>query len=126
MKSFIEEFKKFAIKGNVIDLAVAVVIGAAFTSIVNSLVNDIITPLMGVILGGIDFSMLSFTLGDSVIKYGVFIQSVVSFLIVSFVMFLLVKFINHMKSDAETVVVKAKEPSDEAKLLMEIRDLLSK
>ena len=83
MKSFIEEFKTFAVKGNVVDLAVAVVIGGAFGKIVTSLVNNIITPLIGVVLGGIDFSSMSVHIGDAEITYGVFIQSVIDFLIVS-------------------------------------------
>jgi len=127
MKQFIEEFKAFAIKGNVIDLAVAVVIGTAFTAIVNSLVNNVFMPTMGVLMGGVDFSGLSLTIGDSVIGYGVFIQSVVNFVIIAIVVFVAVKFMNQLKRNEETVVpAKAKEPSDEVKLLIEIRDALQK
>lgn len=127
MKQFIEEFKAFAIKGNVIDLAVAVVIGTAFTAIVNSLVNNVFMPTMGVLMGGVDFSGLALTIGDSVIGYGVFIQSVVNFVIIAMVVFVAVKFMNQLKRNEESVVpATPKEPSDEVKLLMEIRDALQK
>ena len=94
MKSFISEFKAFAMKGNVIDLAVAVVIGAAFGKIVSSLVANIITPIIGLLMGGVDFSGLSYTIGDAVVTYGVFIQSIIDFLIVALVIFMVVKGIN--------------------------------
>lgn len=128
MKGFIEEFKAFAMKGNVIDLAVAVVIGAAFGKIVSSLVDNIIMPLVGVLLGGIDFSGLATEVGDASITYGVFLQSVVDFVIVAFVIFLVVKGINKAQSmgKEETPAEEEKpaEPSDEVKLLREIRDSL--
>ena len=126
MKSFIEEFKAFAVKGNVIDLAVAVVIGAAFGKIVSSLVDNIIMPLVGVLLGGINFSTMMVMVGDASITYGVFIQSVVDFLIVAFVIFLVVKAINRASEFAATeepaTEEKPTEPSEEVKLLREIRD----
>jgi len=87
MKIFIEEFKAFAMKGNVIELAVAVVIGTAFGKIVSSLVTNIITPFLGILLGGIDFSNLQLIVGDTAITYGVFIQSIVDFVIISLVIF---------------------------------------
>lgn len=125
MKSFIEEFKAFAMKGNVIDLAVAVVIGAAFGKIVASLVDNIIMPLVGLLMGGVDFSGLSYVLGDAVVTYGVFVQSIVDFIIVAFVIFMVVKAL----SKAQASVVKKEEaapagPSEEVKLLTEIRDSL--
>ncbi|MCA9359256.1 large-conductance mechanosensitive channel protein MscL [Candidatus Kaiserbacteria bacterium] len=127
MKGFIAEFKAFAMKGNVIDLAVAVVIGAAFGKIVSSLVTNIITPVIGLIMGGIDFSGLSYEMGDTTITYGVFIQSVIDFMIVALVIFMVVKAINKAQDvldgdDEEEEVKKPAEPSEEVKLLREIRD----
>jgi large conductance mechanosensitive channel len=128
MKSFIEEFKTFAVKGNVMDLAVAVVIGGAFGKIVSSLVTNIITPFMGVILGGIDFTNLSFTLRDESVTYGVFIQSVVDFIVIALVIFLVIKAINRFqtKEEAKPKSEKLVKPSKEVVLLEEIRDLLKK
>ena len=97
MKGFVEEFKAFAMKGNVIDLAVAVVIGAAFGKIVSSLVDNIITPLIGSLMGGVDFSGLTATVGEAVFTYGAFIQSIIDFLIVALVIFMVVKGINKAK-----------------------------
>lgn len=124
MKSFIEEFKAFAMKGNVVDLAVAVVIGAAFGKIVSSLVDNIITPVMGLILGGIDFSGLAYVVGDAEITYGVFIQSIVDFLIVALVIFLAIKALNRLqrKENEKPEEEKIKEPSEDILLLREIRD----
>ena len=125
MNKTIEEFKAFAIKGNVVDLAVAVVIGAAFGKIVSSLVDSIIMPLIGVLLGGIDFSTMGFKIGDAQIGYGVFIQSMVDFAIVAFVIFMVVKGINHMKGPKEEKVPEAPKPTPEDVLLLrEIRDAL--
>ncbi|MGG5252269.1 large conductance mechanosensitive channel protein MscL [Neobacillus sp. SM06] len=114
------EFKKFAIKGNVIDLAVGVIIGGAFGKIVSSLVKDVLMPLIGLLMGGIDFTKLAFKVGDEQLQYGLFIQSVVDFFIISFSIFLFVKGINHFKSKEEE---KAKMDRTE-ELLAEIRDLL--
>ena len=126
MKNFIEEFKKFAVKGNVVDLAVAVVIGAAFGKIVSSLVNNIVTPLIGLVMGGVDFSGLSYTIGDAEVTYGVFIQSIIDFVIVALVIFLVVKAINKAEEvfDEEEPAKEEKpvEPTEEVKLLREIRD----
>jgi large conductance mechanosensitive channel len=119
-----KEFRDFINRGNVIDLAVAVILGAAFTAIVNSLVNDIIMPLIGVLLGGIDFSTLSVTIGSAVIAYGAFIQAVINFLIIAFVVFLIVKAINQMQKPKSEAPTAPPEPSDEIKLLTEIRDTL--
>lgn len=128
MRGFIDEFKAFAMKGNVIDLAVAVVIGAAFGKIVSSLVDNIITPLIGLILGGINFSGLGYTVGGSVISYGMFIQAVIDFLIVALVIFVVVKAINKAQSLGQEEKVaepeKVPQPTEEVKLLREIRDSL--
>ena len=129
MKSFISEFKAFAMKGNVIDLAVAVVIGAAFGKIVSSLVDNIITPLIGLIMGGVNFSSLSYTVGDAVVTYGVFLQSILDFVIVALVIFMVIKGINKAQDvvdGEEEAPAKDKpvEPSEEVKLLREIRDNL--
>ena len=119
-------FKKFISRGNVIDMAVGVIIGGAFGKIVTSLVNDIIMPLIGLALGKIDFASLMFKIGDAEIKYGVFIQTVVDFLIVAFCIFVVIQiFEKFKKKEAE----KPEEPpaivkSDEVILLEEIRDLL--
>lgn len=118
----LREFRDFINRGNVIDLAVAVILGAAFTAIVNSLVNDIIMPIIGAILGGIDFTSLAITVGDAQITYGNFIQAVVNFLIVAFIIFLIVRSINRMKKPAPPAAPPA--PTKEEVLLTEIRDLL--
>ena len=134
MKKFFGEFKAFIARGDVLSMAIGIIIGSTFTAIVNSLVKDIITPLIGVILGGIDFSGMSVTIGESVILFGSFIQAIINFLLTAFVLFLVVKAVNAMKAAAEK---KAKE-EEEAKpaapaptpadlvLLTEIRDLLKK
>ncbi len=119
----LSEFKKFILRGNVIDLAVAVVIAVAFGAIVTSLVNDIIMPLVGIVLGGLDFAALSATVGSAVVAYGKFIQAIVNFLIVGFVIFLVVKAIN--KASGPKKVETAAPPADVV-LLTEIRDLLKK
>ncbi len=127
MKSFLDQFKAFAMKGNVIDLAVAVVIGAAFGKIVSSLVEDIVMPIIGLFLGGVDFSGLSYTLGSAVVSYGVFIQSVVDFVIVALAIFMVVRGINKAQEKVAKpveVTEAPKEPSEEVKLLTEIRDSL--
>ncbi len=127
MDGFVKEFKAFAMKGNVIDLAVAVVIGVAFGKIVSSLVDNIITPFIGLLLRGVDFSALSYTVGDATMTYGMFIQSIVDFLIVALVIFLVIKAINKAKGPAEEEApAKPVEPSEEVKLLREIRDSLKR
>ncbi|MCO6452147.1 MAG: large-conductance mechanosensitive channel protein MscL [Caldilineales bacterium] len=117
-----KEFRDFLQRGNVIDLAVAVIIGAAFGAIVTSLVNDIIMPIIGVILGGVDFASLSITVGQAVILYGNFIQAIVNFIIIAFVIFLIVRSYNKMKEKEEAAPPPG--PSAEEKLLTEIRDIL--
>lgn len=129
IKKNIEEFKKFIARGNVIDLAVGVIIGGAFSSIVTSLVNNILTPILGLVLGGADFSNLAITFKDTSIEYGAFIQSVIDFLIVAICIFALVKFINklmHLKKKDEEKKAEAPKKSEEVLLLEEIRDLLKK
>lgn len=130
MKGFIEEFKAFAMKGNVIDLAVAVVIGAAFGKIVSSLVDNIITPLIGLLMGGVDLTGYAYTMDDAIITYGVFLQAVIDFVIVAFVIFLVVKAINKAqemgKKEEAPAEEKPAEPSEEVKLLREIRDSLKR
>lgn len=97
----LKEFKEFALKGNIVDLAIGVIIGGAFQSIVNSLVNDIIMPLINIVTGKMDFSDLSFTLGNSVVKYGSFISAIVNFLIVAFTLFFVIKYINRVNRKIE-------------------------
>lgn len=120
----LKEFKTFALRGNVLDLAIGVIIGAAFGSIVSSLVNDIITPLIGLLLGGINFSGLQATVGDAVITYGVFLQSVIDFLITAFAIFMFIRLINRFKHKEEEKAEEPPAPSKEEELLSEIRDLL--
>lgn len=124
MKNFIAEFKTFALRGNVLDLAVGVVIGAAFGKIVSSLVDNIIMPLVGLILGGLDFSKLSFTVGDAVIKYGAFIQSIVDFVIIAFAIFLFIKLINTFSRKKAEEPEPEPEPTMSEQYLEEIRNLL--
>ena len=127
----LEEFKKFISKGNVVDLAVGVIVGGAFSTIVTSLVNDVIMPLLGIIIGGIDFTGLVLKVGDAQIKYGAFIQNVINFLIVSFCIFMVVKFMNKLstlkkkeeKKEEEKPVEKV---SEEILLLREISASLKK
>lgn len=117
-----QEFKKFALKGNVIDLAVAVIIGAAFGKIVKSLVDDIIMPLLGILLGGISFTNLKVTVGDAVITYGVFLQNVVDFFLIALVIFFIIRLYKKMERKEE---IKAEVKVDQTEeLLKEIRDLL--
>lgn len=124
----IKEFKEFISRGNVVDLAVGVIIGGAFSTIVSSLVNDILMPIIGTILGGVDFSNLALTIGEAKIMYGRFIQNVLDFLIIAFCVFLFVKFINelarigHKKDTTKKTTPKKEE--NELTILKEIRDAL--
>lgn len=120
------EFKTFISRGNVVDMAVGVIIGGAFGKIVTSLVNDVLMPVIGVFLGGLDFSDLSIKVGDATIKYGSFIQTIVDFLIVAFCIFMIVKLFESFKKKKEEDTEEAPKKSDEALLLEEIRDLLKK
>jgi large conductance mechanosensitive channel len=117
------EFKQFALKGNVLDLAIGVIIGGAFGKIVTSLVQDVLMPLIGLLLGGVKFTNLSIKFGNEALKYGLFLQSVVDFFIISFSIFLFVKLINRFKRKEEKKEEITKTETQEA-LLMEIRDLL--
>lgn len=125
MKTFVEDFKKFAMKGNVVDLAVAVIIGAAFGKIVSSLVDNIVMPLIGVLIGGVDFSGLAVEVGDATVMYGVFVQSVIDFLIIALVIFIAIRALSKLEQKEEAPAEpKPVEPSEEVKLLREIRDNL--
>lgn len=127
MQNFITEFKAFAVRGNVVDLALAVIIGGAFGKIVSSLVDNIVMPFVGIFLGGINFSGLSFTFGSVVIKYGVFIQSMIDFVIIALVIFLGIKMINRLiQHEEENAEAQPVPISEEIQLLTEIRDLLKK
>jgi large conductance mechanosensitive channel len=134
----VQEFKQFAMKGNVVDMAVGIIIGAAFGKIVSSLVNDVIMPPLGLLIGGVDFTELKITLKEAVadqagnaanavtLNYGTFIQTAFDFLIVAFAIFLMIKAMNNLKKKEETAPATPPEPTREEKLLTEIRDLLKK
>ncbi|MCB1588359.1 MAG: large-conductance mechanosensitive channel protein MscL [Xanthomonadales bacterium] len=137
--SFMSEFKEFAMRGNVVDLAVGVVIGAAFGKIVSSLVDGIIMPVIGLLVGGVDFSELKLVLKDAVLaadgsvaeaavtlNYGAFAQTILDFIIIAFAIFLVIKAMNSAKRKEEAAPAAPPEPSEEVKLLTEIRDQLRK
>ena len=126
MKKIFKEFKTFIERGNVIDLAVGVVIGSAFGKIVSSLVDDIIMPLIGIIIGGLDFSNLFIKVGDAKIMYGSFINNVIDFLIIAICIFIFVKLMNKFMKKKEEEKPAPPVKSDEVKLLEEIRDLMKK
>lgn len=137
MKNFFDEFKKFISRGNVVDMAVGVIVGSAFTAIVNSLVKDVITPVISVITGGVDFTQMKYVItpateeiAEVAVCYGNFIQAVINFLIIAFVVFCMVKLINGMRAKLEKQQEEAPAappaPSEEVVLLSEIRDLLKK
>ena len=137
-KGIVSEFKEFITRGNVMDMAVGIIIGGAFTAIVQSLVNDLLMPVIGALFGGIDFTTLKYVvraadeaagIEEAAIKYGSFIQAIVNFLLIAIVIFLLVKGINKMrrkKEEPAPAPAAPPEPSDEVKLLTEIRDALKK
>ena len=129
----VDEFKAFVMRGNVVDMAVGVIIGAAFGKIVTSLVNDIFMPIIGMILGNVDFTSLEIKLGEPVegaeqaaIKYGMFIQEIVNFLIIALCIFMVIKLINKAKKKKDEEPAPAPEPTKEEVLLTEIRDALNK
>ena len=131
--SFVSEFKNFAMKGNVVDMAVGIIIGAAFGKIVASLVKDVIMPPIGVLVGGVNFSELAYIIQEAqgeaaavAINYGLFIQTVVDFLIVAFAIFMAVKVMNSLKKKEEAAPDAPAKPSNEVVLLTEIRDLLKR
>jgi len=121
--SMLQEFKSFAMKGNVVDLAVGVIIGAAFGKIVASLVEDVIMPLVGTLIGGVNFSGLAFSVGSATLKYGKFLQTCLDFLIIAWAIFIAVKLINRLRK--EEPAAPAAPPKQEG-LLEEIRDILKK
>lgn len=123
MRSFIKEFKEFITKGNMMAMAVGVIIGGAFKAIIDSLVADVFGPIIGLFLGGKDFSTMSFGIGDAQIMYGNFIQAIITFLITALVVFILMRQYNRMQKPEPEA---DPEPSDEVKLLTEIRDSLKK
>ncbi len=126
----LNEFKAFAMRGNVVDMAVGIVIGSAFGKIVSSLVSDVIMPPIGMIMGGVDFSNLAIALGEgeeaASINYGVFINTVLDFIIIAFAIFMVIKGINSLKKKEEEKPAEPPKPSAEETLLTEIRDLLAK
>jgi large conductance mechanosensitive channel len=129
----LKEFKEFAMRGNVLDMAIGIIVGAAFGRIVSSLVNDVLMPPLGILLGGMDFSKLAITLkeaaGDAAavqLKYGMFIQQIIDFLIVAMAIFLVVKAMNTMKRKQEEAPAAPPAPPRQEVLLEEIRDLLKK
>lgn len=124
--SFLKEFKEFAMRGNVMDMAVGVIIGGAFGKIVSSLVDDVIMPVIGVLTGGVDFSKLSLMVGDAEVKYGMFIQNIIDFLIIAICIFSMIKVMNSISAKKKEEPAAPAEPSNEEKLLSEIRDLLKK
>lgn len=129
MKAFIREFKEFIARGNVMTIAVGIIIGSAFTAIVTSLNQDIITPLLGLVLGQINFAGLSFTVGNATVTYGNFIQAVITFLITALVLFLMVKAFNKLTKKRTAKEEEKEEPAsvpEDIRLLTEIRDLLKK
>ena len=132
MKGFMKEFKEFISKGDVMSMAVGIIIGGAFMAIVTSVVEDIIGPLIGLVIGGLDFSTLSLGVGDAQIMFGNFIQAVINFLITALVLFLIIKSFNKMKEEADKLKKKeeeeaaAEDPAEEILLLREIRDSLKK
>jgi large conductance mechanosensitive channel len=126
----LKEFKEFAMRGNVVDMAVGIIIGAAFGKIVSSFVSDVIMPPIGMLMGGVDFSDLAYALGEgadaATINYGVFINTVLDFVIVAFAIFMVIKGMNAMKKKEEEKPAEPPKPSKEEVLLTEIRDLLAK
>ena len=124
----LKEFKKFISKGNVVDLAVGVIIGGAFGKIVSSLVNDILMPIIGILIGGIDFSSLSIKVGSAKITYGMFIQNIIDFLIIAFCVFIFVKIVNKISNLAkkEEKAEEEKVTETELSVLKEIREELKK
>lgn len=123
MKRYISEFKAFALKGNVMDLAIGVIIGAAFGKIIDSVVTDIVMPLLGIVIGGLDFTTFSFGINSANVMYGNFLQAVFNLLVVAAALFVIIKAINRMKKEKPAAAEPAIIPQDIA-LLTEIRDLL--
>jgi len=121
-----KEFKEFAMKGNVMDLAIGVIIGGAFGKIVGSLVDNILMPIVGILMQGVNFATLSLKIGEAEIKYGMFIGAIIDFVIIALVMFMIIKAMNNMKRKEEAAPSAPPAPTKEQQLLAEIRDLLKK
>lgn len=121
-----KEFKAFAMKGNVMDLAVGVIIGAAFGKIVGSLVDNILMPIVGILLQGVNFAALTIKVGDAEIKYGLFIGAIIDFIIIALVLFMIIKAMNNLKKKEEAAPAAPAGPTMDQQLLAEIRDLLKK
>lgn len=138
MKNFFQEFKTFAMRGNVMDMAVGIILGGAFGKIISSLVGDLIMPLVGLLIGGVNFTDLKINLKDATvdnlghaipavtINYGTFLQTTFDFIVIAFCIFLMVKALNRLSHKKEEAPVTPPQPSEEVKLLGEIRDLLNK
>lgn len=127
MKNFIKEFKEFIAKGNAMTMAIGIIIGGAFTAIVNSLVNDIFMPLLGIVLGGVNFKGITLTVGHATLFVGNFIQAIITFILIALVIFLMVRSFNKMKkkqADDEAKAEEVAEPSHQEKLLEEILEVL--
>jgi large conductance mechanosensitive channel len=124
--SIVKEFREFAVKGNVMDLAVGVIIGAAFGKIVSSLVEDVAMPAIGAVVGGLDFSGLAIKIGAATLKYGKFLQTCLDFLIIAWAIFLLIKLVNRIKREEAAPAPAPAAPPRQEVLLEEIRDLLKK
>ena len=125
-KGFFGEFKEFISRGNVMDMAVGIIIGGAFTAIVSSLVEDIISPVIGMICGGIDFSAMAITVGSAELLIGKFIMAIINFLLVALVLFCIIRAINKLKKKEEEAPAEEPAPDEQTVLLTEIRDLLKK
>lgn len=127
MKKFFEEFKAFISKGDVVSMAVGLMVGSAFTAIITALNTNVLTPLLGILMGGINFADITFTVGSAIVEIGLFIQAIINFLITAFVLFLVVKFFNSFKKQEEEAPAAPEEPApvpEDVQLLTEIRDLL--
>jgi len=123
----VQEFKEFATKGSLIDMAVGIIIGVAVSDMIGALVDNVIMPIVGIFLGGVDFSSLAITVGEASIGYGAFVQAIIDFLIIAFVIFMILKVINRMKQEFAAAQVEEAAPAPaDIQLLSEIRDLLKK
>ena len=125
-KGFFGEFKEFISRGNVMDLAIGIIIGGAFTAIVGSLVDDIIMPIIGMIIGGVDFNSIAVTVGDAQLLIGKFIMAIINFVLIALVLFCIIKAMNKLKKPEEEAPAEEPAPDEQTVLLTEIRDLLKK
>lgn len=122
--SFMQEFKEFAMKGSLMDMAAGIIIGAAVSKMVGALVDSVLMPVIGIFMGGVNFSGLAVQVGEASVGYGAFIQALIDFLIVAFVIFIILKFINRLKREVEESEAPPAKPSEDVLLLREIRDIL--